>query len=250
MRAFSLALLGAIAFVLGLVATVPATVVLREAERQSRQNLRAFEERGTLWNGSARIEATVPGTIVALEHVQWQWRPAALLSGRLAFHVTATWAGAQAQGEVARSFTGWQATGVSAQGDAAAFALLSPLAGAWRPEGQVEASASRLTFDGRELRGEARLTWQKAGIALAALKPLGAYRLDVAAEGGPAKLTLTSLEGPLRLAGRGTFTLPSRITFSGDARAEGPQAQLLDPLLDLLGPKRSDGSRALEVRWN
>lgn len=239
-----------IAFVLGLVATVPATVVLREAEKQSRQSLRAFEERGTFWNGSARIEATVPGTIIALEHVAWQWRPAALLSGRLAFDVTATWAGAQAKGEVARSLGGWQATGVYAQGDAAAFALLSPLVGAWRPEGPVEASASRLTFDGRELRGEARLTWKQAAIALASVKPLGAYRLDIAAEGGPAKLSLTSLEGPLRLAGRGTFTLPSRVAFSGEARAEGPQAQLLDPVLDLLGPKRADGGRALEVRWN
>lgn len=229
---------------------MPATVVLREAEKQSRQNLRAFDERGTLWKGSARLEATVPGTIVAFEHVAWRWRPAALLSGRLAFDVTASWAGAQANAEVARTFAGWQATGVAAQGDAAAFALLSPLVGAWRPEGRVEATASRLTFDGRELRGEARLTWKQAAIAIASVKPLGDYRLDVTSEGGPAQLALTSLEGPLRLVGRGTFTLPSRLAFSGEARAEGPQAQLLDPVLDLLGPKRADGSRALEVRWN
>ncbi len=232
------------------MATVPATVVLREAEKQSRQSLRAFDERGTLWSGSARIEATIPGTIAAFERVEWHWRPAAILSGRLAFDVSATWPGAQARGEVARTFTGWQATGLSAQGDAAAFAVLSPLIAAWRPEGVVEATASRFTFEGSELRGEARLTWKQAGIAIASVKPLGAYRLDVTAAGGPAQLTLTSLEGPLRLAGRGTFTVPSRIAFSGEARTEGPQAQMLEPVLDLLGPKRADGSRALEVRWN
>jgi hypothetical protein len=63
-------------------------------------------------------------------------------------------------------------------------------------------------------------------------------------------LTVTTLEGPLRVTGHGTFSPPSRASFSGEARSEGDAARSLDALLDLMGPRRADGARSLELRLN
>jgi hypothetical protein len=68
------------------------------------------------------------------------------------------------------------------------------------------------------------------------------------AEAGPAQLSVPTLEGPLTVIGTGTLTPPHRLAFSGEARAEGESAKALEPLLDLLGPRRPDGARSVEVR--
>jgi len=54
----------------------------------------------------------------------------------------------------------------------------------------------------------------------------------------------------LKVSGQGTFTPPSKLSVSGEARGEGPNAKQLDALLDLMGPRRPDGARALEIRMN
>ena len=38
------------------------------------------------------------------------------------------------------------------------------------------------------------------------------------------------------------------MTFSGEARGEGANAAALEPLLNLMGPRRPDGARSIEVR--
>ena len=72
--------------------------------------------------------------------------------------------------------------------------------------------------------------------------------LDATADRGPANLTVTTVEGPLRIAGKGSFAPPSQLNFSGEARGDGPNAGALEPLLNLIGPRRADGSRAIELR--
>jgi len=61
-------------------------------------------------------------------------------------------------------------------------------------------------------------------------------------------VTISTVEGPLRITGQGTLAPPARFSFTGEARAEGPQAAALEPLLGRMGPARADGSRALEWR--
>jgi hypothetical protein len=58
---------------------------------------------------------------------------------------------------------------------------------------------------------------------------------------------VSTIEGPLHITGRGTLAPPARIAFSGEARAEGAQAQALEPLLSLFGPARPDGARS--INW-
>jgi general secretion pathway protein N len=248
-RASLLATLFALALTVFMVALCPAAYVLRQAEARSGNRLAAFEESGTAWAGSARIAFSTPTGLVTLERVDWRFNPVALLAGRLGFEVTARMQDAQLRGGVSRGFDGWQLRDARADGSAQAFATLAPLAMAWKPEGRIEMASPRFAFDGKAIEGQADITWRDAGLALSNVKPLGTYRLEVLARGGaPASLTLGTVSGPLQLAGRGTWALPSGISLSGEARAEGPMAAQLEPVLDLIGPKRPDGARALELR--
>lgn len=248
MRAAALATLFAAALTVLLIALVPASWALRQAEGQSKNHFAAFEEDGTAWSGSARIALATPTGVVTFERVRWRLHPASFLGGRLGFRLEAGAPGLDASGVVARGLDGWSVHDVAAKGDARAFSTLLPLAAAWKPEGPVELIVPRAFLDGARLRGQAEVVWRDASLALSAVRPLGTYRLEVAGDGGPANVSLATLSGPLELTGRGTFTMPSSFTLAGDARAEGPSAAQLEPLLDLLGPKRPDGARALELR--
>ncbi|HSJ99490.1 MAG TPA: type II secretion system protein N, partial [Myxococcota bacterium] len=148
--------------------------------------------------------------------------------------------------EAARSFTRWELNRLEARAGAAAVVAALPWIGAWRPEGTLAASSPQLASDGRDLHGEARVEWRQAAVALSQVRPLGSYRADIRAHGPGAKIDVATLDGPLRLSGEGTLTLPARLEFAGEARAEGPNAAALAPLLDLLGPRRADGARALK----
>jgi general secretion pathway protein N len=226
---------------------MPASYVAREVQQRSRGALQLHEASGTIWNGAGRAIVATPAGPLAIDHLQWRFLPARLLTGRAAFDVHGSSNGFKGAGEVARSLGAWEAR-LELTGEAAGIGSFLPLAAHWRPQGTLSLHAPRLTWDERELRGEAALEWRAAALALSDVRPLGSYRAELRGEGGPARITLATIEGPLRLSGQGTLAPPSRLTFSGDARGEAAQAARLAPLLDLLGPPRADGSRALEWR--
>ena len=93
-----------------------------------------------------------------------------------------------------------------------------------------------------------RLDVKGASTALSEVRPLGSYRADVVAEGAGARVNVATVEGPLRLSGQGRLEFPSRFAFTGEARGEGTNATALDPLLNLIGPARPDGARAIDWR--
>ena len=249
MRSTLLAALGLAAYLVFLAVLVPASFVASRLEAQAPGALEIIEPAGTLWRGQARVRLTpAGGAPVELEHVEWQLVPRALAAGRLAFALKASGAGVDATLEAARGVSKWEVRELSARGSAATLSAAFPLLAAWRPEGAFALRAPALSWDGRELLGEARLEWQGAALALSPVRPLGTYRLEVRSEGGPAKLVVSTLDGPLKVAGLGTLSLPSNLAFSGEARAEGEAMKSLEPLLNLLGPRRADGARSLEWR--
>jgi general secretion pathway protein N len=254
LRAPAIAALGIAAYLVFLAATVPASCV---AARFGSPAVQVSDARGTLWKGSARATLrtpqdpsprSAPWGPVELERVEWRFRPLRLAAGRLAFDVEAAAKGIEARARLERGISTTELRDLEARGEAAALSLVAPLVGTWQPQGAITVTAPALAWDGDELRGEARAEWRGAAVALSQVRPLGSYRAELRGAGGPAKVTLTTIEGPLRLAGDGTLTPQGRFAFSGEARGEGPAGPSLEPLLDLMGPRRADGSRAL--RWS
>jgi len=248
-RPRAIALTGAIAYAAFLVATVPASWLAARVAAASEGSMELEDPQGTLWAGHARAAITSAAGTVAIDRVQWRFAPAELAAGRLAFDFTAAGRGLDARARIGRGFSEWMAGPVSASLDASLAAAAVPLLAAWHPEGRIRVDAPNLHWnEAGEASGTAHLTWDGAMVSLSDVRPLGRYALDAAADRGPATLTVTTLEGPLRIAGKGSFSPPSRLAFSGEARGEGPDAGALEPLLNLIGPRRADGSRPIELR--
>jgi general secretion pathway protein N len=241
-RARTIAILGIAAYAVFLVATLPASVVARWIAMPG--VLELAEARGTLWSGSARAVAGA----AQLDTLRWRFEPARLAAGRLAFAVDGYGAGLEGHGRIDRGFGALEVRDLHVRGDAAALATFAPLAAGWQPDGRLTLDAPAIAWDGREARGTARLEWHDAAIALSSVRPLGSYRVDARGEGGPVKVDVTTLDGALRVTGKGTYTPAGSLTFGGEARAAPSAQAALDPLLNLMGPRRPDGARTLELR--
>ena len=250
MRAKAMAILGVAAYLVILALTMPANFIAARARAAAPGQVEMSEARGSLWRGSARARIAASGGHLIFERIEWSLVPARLLAGRIAFDVKAVGHGLAGLGQLARGFSRWELRDVAATGAAEALIPLAPLAAAWRPEGTLAISSPSLDWNDDDMRGDLRAEWKDAALSISEVRPLGTYRLDAHAEGGPAKLTIATVEGPLRISGQGSFAPPSKLTLSGEARAEGANAKALEPLLDLMGPRRPDGARALEIRMN
>ena len=249
MRPTPLAILGIAAYLISLAATVPVRWLAARLVAAAPGRYEVHAMNGTLWRGDAQAVLNAPGGTLVVDRVEWKFVPARLLQGRLAFAIEVKGAGFEARYEAGRSLSGWGLRDLSVRADAALATAALPLVGRWRPEGSVSVAAPALDVSGDDIRGDATIEWKAAATTLSEVRPLGSYRAEVSADGPGAKLSVATLEGPLRMTGQGRLEWPTRLTFTGEARGEGPNAAALNPLLDILGPARPDGARALDVRW-
>ena len=250
MRAKAMAALGIAAYIVFLVFTTPASFLAARARAAAPGKLEMSEAQGSLWRGAARARIAAPGGHLIFDRIEWRFVPGRLIGGRIAFDLRAAGHGLIGRGQLARGFTRWELRDLSATGEVESLIPLAPIVATWRPEGTIEISSPAFEWNDNDARGDLRAEWKDAAVSISPLRPLGSYRLDAHAEGGPARLAIATIDGPLRISGQGTFTPPSKLTVSGEARAEGAQAKALEPLLDLMGPRRPDGARALEIRMN
>ena len=249
MRARTLvAIVGIPAFAVFMGLTAPASFIGARARDESQGRVHFDDARGTLWSGSMRALVESPGGPIAFERIAWRLVPARLMEGRLAFDVSVDSPDARASVQVLRGWSEWEARNGSAHIDARLLPAFSPLMAAWRPEGAISITADDVRWDERQLHGPVTIEWRDAGVALSEVKPLGGYRLALQGLGATAKIALTTLAGPLEMSGSGEWKLPREVVFTGEARAQGASAAALEPLLNLMGPKRPDAARSIEVR--
>lgn len=242
MRVRTLAILGIAAYAVFLVAMLPASVVARWIAMPG--VLELADARGTLWSGQARALAGA----ARLDNLRWRFEPLRLAAARLAFTVDGYGTGLEGHARIDRGFGVLEVRDLHVRGDAGAIAAFAPLAAGWQPDGRIALDAPAVLWDGHEARGTARLEWHDAAIALSPVRPLGSYRAEARADGGPVKITVTTMDGSLRVTGSGTFAPPGTLAFNGEARALPAAQAALDPLLDLMGPRRPDGARTIEIR--
>jgi len=241
--------LGVLAYGAFLAATLPAGVAASRIAAASAGVVRLSAVTGTVWQGSAQVNVAAPGLAFTLDQARWRFLPSRLLAGRFAFDIEAGLASLQARGEASRSITAWHLDDFHAGGDAAALAAFFPLVAAWQPAGPLAIDAQALSWNGEQASGTAAAQWRDASLALSPVRPLGSWRALAAGEGSSLRVELATTEGPLRLSGKGALAIPGgRFAFSGQARAEPGRERDLEDLLNLLGARRADGARAIEIR--
>ncbi len=248
-RVAALAALGVLAYFVFLAAGVPASFIATLALDATKGAVMLTDASGTLWSGQSKARVFPRrGAPVDVDALSWTFLPSRLLAGRLAYDVKLAASGITGELEAARGLGGWQVRDLAVRGEATGLSVFAPILAALRPTGAITLAAARLDWDGDALRGEALAEWRGASVGWSEVRPLGSYRANLHAAQGPAQVSVVTLDGPLRVTGQGTLTPPAGLTFSGEARPDAAQAKALEPLMALIGPRRSDGAHAIEWR--
>lgn len=238
-----------------LVAFAPAAWLASAVASATGQQVLLADARGTVWNGSAvvvlgsgpalRTSTALPGRLswrlgLHGREVELQARLACCLNDQFRLRVE------PGLGRVKLSLLPVQ----GAQGQWPAL-WLSSLGSPWntlRLGGMVRLNSPGLSIESVQGRwafsGQAELHLDDVSSAMASLPKLGSYRVSVdgqAQAADSAALTLSTVEGPLRLAGTGQWggrSGSTRLRFRGQASADPGSEAALDSLLNIIGRRQ------------
>ena len=238
-RPFWIALLAAIAFIVIVLARMPAEWVL---PARGAQWLCAGIE-GSLWSGSC-AGLTVSGT--ALGDLSWDLHPMRLLAARAAVHVTLTHGPAEAAADVEATFGG-RVTARNVVADLPLDSALLPAVPA-NLHGRAHCELALIELQRgiiRRLQGriEARNLEERSGNNTA----LGSYAVSFPGGSGDPVGTLRDLEGPLALEGTLRLTSAPGFELEGLIAARSGAPPEVVNSLRFLGSPDATGRRPFSL---
>jgi len=232
--------LGLGAFAAALIAFAPATLVDARLERASGGRLRLAEAKGSLWSGAGWIEIRdAHGRAGVAKRLAWRVLPGSLLRARLVAEVELDQAARPFPVTISLSRIEIADAGISVP--AAVLGLGMPRIAPLRLTGDVLVDIPRLSVGRGRMDGDATLKWRAAGSALAPISPLGDYEVRFKAVGPAVHAALRTLEGPLQLDGKGTWSNGAPPSFLVTALVPPQHREQLAPLLGLIAVERGAG---------
>lgn len=240
-----LVIAGGLAFLLFLVAGLPARLALRWLAPPSVQ---AADLSGTLWRGSMARATAGP---VRLGSVSWKLSPLALLTGRIHVDIHGQIGAGQASGTIDfRSGGRLACSDCRYEGPAASLRSLAPsLQGL---SGEMRLDITRIEVQNRwPTRAVATLAWNGVQLRTAAAPALAGgpttnLKASIAADPVPAdgriEVLLQDGGGPLQLTGQATLTPPGNYQVNARIKAKPDAPAPLASALATLGPPGPDGS--------
>jgi general secretion pathway protein N len=247
MKRWSLPAIGLGAYALALIATAPATLVDAGLQRASHGRLRLAEAQGTLWSGSGQIEIRDTGgqTGVA-KSLAWRVVPESLLRGHLVCEVGLEQA--TKRFPVTISLFRMELANADISLPAAVLGLGVPKLAPLGLTGEVLIHVASLSIARDGMQGNATLQWRAAGSAFSPVSPLGDYEVRLDGEGTTTHAFLRTIEGPLQLDGKGSWTHGDSPAFLAMARVPPQHQQQLAPLLRLIAVERGEGRFELQLK--
>ncbi len=238
-------LFGAIAlYLLFLVVTAPAWLVVWALPKIAPFPITAQESRGSLWRGAFEgVNAALPtGQNLQFDAIKWQLQPWNLLRAELAAAIELSGPQLQGKGVIAKGIWGGiKLRDVNASAPASLLPMAVPALAIWNPTGTLDFTTTNFVYAGAASDGKASLAWRQAALALSAVKPLGEYLLAMDGKEGALNYQLNTVSGALQLEGKGRWAANSSPTFLGSARAQPSYAAQLADLLRLFGNADSNG---------
>lgn len=243
-------LLGLLAYLIFLVATVPASWLAWGLSRSTRGTVAIVHGQGSLWHGTGRLIVYFPrATPQDLGQTEWRINPLWLPAGRLQVYINAVGLESQISATVGvtPSRVVIQDPRISASAHFAS-QFYAPL-NLFSPKGGLRFDAEELTLDRAGLHGNAQIFWDGASSGLSSVQPLGDYRVDVHSNGESVVLKLSTLRGALELSGQGQWQIlkSGEIQLSGVATPK-TRTEELEPLLKLLGRNQGGGRRSFRLK--
>ncbi len=229
------------AFAAALIVLAPATLIDARLESASDGRLRLASAEGTLWSGAGWIEIRdAEGRAGVARRLAWRVLPVSLLRARLVAEVGLDQAAKPFP--VTISLSRIEIAGAGIKLPAAALGLGMPRLAPLRLTGDVLVDIPHLSLERGRVHGDATLQWRAAGSALTPVSPLGDYEVRFKAVGPAVYATLSTLEGPLQLDGKATWSNGAPPSFLATARVPAQQQEQLLPLFHLIAVERSAGS--------
>lgn len=239
-----LAIVGAAAYLVFLVATLPAAWLGYALERASGGAIALGDAAGTVWKGRGTLALRSREGFRGLADIEWRCNPLSLFSGRLSVSVSGTGSGADLRANVALGFRSVRLQNVQANAQVALLEQAVPILAIWKPQGRVRFSADSLEVGPANVRGAATADWSDAG--LSGIARVGEYRLQIAGNGDNATIRLATLRGDLRINGNGEWRAGQKEIQMRGAAEISPERKDLEPLLTMIagggsGPSRQFG---------
>ncbi|HET9403766.1 MAG TPA: type II secretion system protein N [Burkholderiales bacterium] len=235
------------AYLLALIAIAPATLADAALQHASGGRLRLAEARGSLWSGTGHLEvrdaAGQTGIVWALA---WRVVPEALLGGHLVCEVRLEQAARHFP--VTLSLSRIELANADISLPAATLGLGVPRLAPLGLTGEVLIHVASLSIARDGMKGHATLHWRAAGSALTPVSPLGDYEVRLDGEGMTVNALLSTLSGPLRLDGRGSWTHGDNPAFLAMASVAPQHREQLAPLLRLIAVERGEGRFELQLK--
>lgn len=228
----------------------PARWLAALIQQASGERIMLLAPQGSIWEGSAQLVLSGGNGS----------RDAMALPGQLAWRIRPAWRGITLQLgaeccirqtlELQATPTGWNGLRLALSDSQSQWpaSLLAGLGTPWntvQAQGQLIAASQGFSLEWQQgrltLAGRLQINALHISSRLSTLQPMGSYRLTL--QGGPtATLALDTLEGNLRLIGRGQWA-GQRLRFNGMASAEPESVEALSNLLNIIG--RRNGARAI-----
>lgn len=236
------ALVGAAAYLVFLVATLPAAWLDYALERASGGAIALADSAGTVWKGRGTLALRSRDGFRGLAEIDWRCNPLSVFSGRLNVAVSGAATAADLKASVGLGFRSVRLQNVEASLQAAFLEEAVPILAIWKPQGRVRVSAKSFEIGPGNVRGAATLDWSEAG--LSGVARIGDYRLQVTGSGDRAVIRLATLRGDLRVNGNGEWSAaqPKLIQMRGVAEIS-PDRKEIEPLLAMLAGGGSGPSR-------
>ena len=238
---------GVVLYLLFLIVSAPADFLADYAAPLTRNAVVLQQAHGSLWRG--RAELVIPGAgPQALGQLGWRLYPLRLFGGTLAADMTFAGNDIDARATVNATRNRHALRDVTLSAPIKLISLLFPLTDALGLSGQLRLTASTLELDKHALRGNAEIIWSNATSRLLPLTQTGEYRLQIAAQGKHATLSLSTVKGPLQVIGQGEWRALEDGAFrlQGTVTPSTPQPAL-DPFLNAIGPAQANGARAFDI---
>ena len=231
--------IGLFVYTVAVIATAPATLVDSGLQRASDGRLRLAEAQGTLWSGSGQIEVRDSGgrTGVA-KSLAWRFLPQSLLRGHLVCEVELDQSARRFP--VTISLSRIELSNADVSLPATVLGLGVPKLAPLGLTGNVLLHIASLTIERKAMQGNATLQWRDAGSVLTPISPLGDYELRLDGEGATVHAYLRTIQGPLRLEGKGSWENGRHPVFLATAYVAAQHQQQLGPLLRLIAVDRGD----------
>lgn len=230
-------------YVVCLLASAPADVLARFVEHSTDGFVTLEKPGGSLWRGNARA-LLVSGSrgLVRFSNITWRLN-LDLVEGAAAMRLDVDDAHLRGMGRIVPGRGGLHVLGAVLRFPASSLPVLAPALVTAGLSGDVAVRTDDVFVDRSGFRGAVLIHWRNAASALSTVAPLGEYRAAASKIGRQIEFTVETIQGPLYVEGRGTWSPEGGLLFEGTSWAERDQADALQNVLRSLGVS-SDGGRA------